>query len=326
MKSLDFGLCLVSALAIGVSVAGCGGLQPPIGASRAMSQSPIATHAAHDGTWMRPKAASQDLLYVATGDNLYVLSYPKGRLIGTLGITAYNICSNSKGDVFVPSAGYQIVEYAHNGKRIQTLQDGDVPLSCAVDPISGTLAVTNEGSGAGEVAIYANAQGSPQYYRDPDISTYGLSGYDNSGDLFVDGSGPENIVAELPRRTTIFKNYVLNSRFDAFDALQWDGTHMTMSNPSSFEIYRLRFGKSSLQVVGTTQIKGWHGRSTGRWPYVQTWLQGKSFIAQSTDLAELGLWSYPLGGNTRKVIGPFKSGTATIYGVTVSVAPKVPSR
>ncbi len=266
MKSLDFGLCLVSALAIGVSVAGCGGLQPPIGASRAMSQSPIATHAAHDGTWMRPKAASQDLLYVATGDNLYVLSYPKGRLIGTLGITAYNICSNSKGDVFVPSAGYQIVEYAHNGKRIQTLQDGDVPLSCAVDPISGTLAVTNEGSGAGEVAIYANAQGSPQYYRDPDISTYGLSGYDNSGDLFVDGSGPENIVAELPRRNHVFSRTTCsNSRFDAFDALQWDGTHMTMSNPlrlrsigcalanrrfKSSELRRLRAGTVGLPVVG----------------------------------------------------------------------------
>src|SRR5581483_1540828 len=99
------------------------------------------------------------LLFVATGDNVYLLSYPSGKLVSSLEIPGYNICSDNDGNVFVPTTGYQIAEYSHYGELIQKLQDGDVPLGCAVDPTTGNLAVTNEGSGAGEVAIYSNAKG-----------------------------------------------------------------------------------------------------------------------------------------------------------------------
>jgi hypothetical protein len=50
-------------------------------------------------------------------------------------------------------------------------------------------------------------------------------------------------------------------------------------------------------------------------------LQGGTFIAQSSSLAQLGLWHYPAGGNAKRVTAPFKSGNVNIYGVTVSVAP-----
>ena len=103
------------------------------------------------------KAVRRSLLYVATGSNVYILSYPGGKTIGDLGIIGHNLCSDNNGDVFVPTSDYQVREFSHEGNPVQTLQAGDVPLACAADPFTGNLAVTNEGSGAGEVAIFANA-------------------------------------------------------------------------------------------------------------------------------------------------------------------------
>jgi hypothetical protein len=305
-------------------LAGCGG--SPISFWGAMQQtSAIATHAERGKSWMLPEAKSEGLLYVATGDNVYVLSYPHGKLVGSLGIAGNNLCSDNQGDVFIPAAnGYdQIFEYAHGGDNpIQKLDDGDIPLGCAVDPTTGNLAVTNEGSGAGEVAIFPNAKEPSTWYRDPEIGTYGLCGYDDKGDLFVDGSGSGTFLAELPDGKSTFRNYSLNRSFDVYGSVQWDGEHITLSNPTSEQIYRLKLSRSSLKVVQTTQIDGWQNNYSGHWPYVQTWVQGASFIAQSSTQAELGLWSYPKGGNANKVIGPFRNGSVNIYGVTVSLAQK----
>jgi len=96
-------------------LAGCGGSQTPIGAPGAMPQGPaVATHGAHGRSWMLPEAKSEDLLYVATGDNVYILSYPHGKLVGSLGIVGNNL-SDKQGDVFIPTGGYEVVEYAHGG-------------------------------------------------------------------------------------------------------------------------------------------------------------------------------------------------------------------
>jgi hypothetical protein len=203
---------------------------------------------------------------------------------------------------------------------IRTLPDGDIPLGCSVDPTTGNLAVTNEGSGAGEVAIFPNAKEPAQWYRDPEIGTYGLCGYDDQGNLFLDGTGSANVFAELPEGSGTFANFTLNRKFDAFGSVQWDGKYITLSNPSAGEVYRLKLSQSSLKVASTTHIHGWQNAYSGHWPYVQTWLQGKTFIGQSSTLLEVGLWPYPAGGTPRKIIGPFKSGNTNIYGIAISVA------
>jgi hypothetical protein len=322
MGNLNFSRYALYISAAAALLAGCGGSQPPIGAPGAMRTLTIATQGGRGKSWMLPDAKSSDLLYVATGDNVYVLSYPQGKLVGSLGIVGNNLCSDSKGDVFIPSGGYTIFEYSHGAiGPIRKLADGDIPLGCAVDPITGNLAVTNEASGCGEVAIYPNAQEPALWYRDAAICMFGLDGYDQHGNLFADGTGSANVLAELPSGSTTFTNFALDHRFDAYDSVQWDGKYITLSNPTTLAIYRLQFGASSFKVIGTTHVHHWQSAYNGRWPYTQTWLQGGSFIAQSSNLAELGLWRYPKGGNANKVIGPFKSGDVNIYGVTISLAP-----
>jgi hypothetical protein len=68
-------------------LAGCGGSQPPIGALGAMPQGrAVATHHGRGGSWMLPKARSEDLLYVSDPEktDVYVYSYRSGQLVGTL--------------------------------------------------------------------------------------------------------------------------------------------------------------------------------------------------------------------------------------------------
>lgn len=273
---------------------------------------------------MLPEAKNRSLLYVATGDNVYVLSYPHGKLVGSLNVVGNNLCSDTNGNVFIPTSAYVILEYAHGGTYpIQTLHGGDIPSGCAVDPTTGNLAVTQEASGAGEVAIFPNEKEPATWYQAPELYTYGLCGYDNRGNLFVDGSGVESYyLAELPKGSSTFITYTLGSGLDAFGSVQWDGRHMSFTNPTTDQVVRLKFGKTSFKVVGTTKITGWQNDYSGHWPYVQTWLQGATFIAQSSSLAQLGLWRYPAGGNARKTLAPFKSGNVSIYGVTVSAVPR----
>jgi hypothetical protein len=266
--------------------------------------------------------ARGSLLYVATGSDVFILSYPSGKSVGDLGLSGHDLCSDTNGNVFIPTSDYQVREFSHAGKPLQTLQAGDVPLACAVDPMTGNLAVTNEGSGAGEVAVFANSQGTPQFYRDSAIQTYGQCGYDDNGDLFVDGSGSGGaILAELAKGSDAFTNFSLDSRFVPFGSVQWDGKHITITNPAKHTLYALSIAKS-LTVVSTTHFRAWNNSYSGGWPYVQTWLQGGTFIAQSTTTARLGLWNYARGGDPTKRTSPFESGATTISGVTVSVAPR----
>jgi hypothetical protein len=308
-----------NAICIGVAAALLAGCSPLFDSAQGDT-----VPAAMAKNWVLPAAKSGDLLYVATGDNVYVLSYPQGKLVGSLGIGSSDLCSDKDGDVFVGS-GYDVYEYAHGGTSpIQALEAGDIPLGCAVDPRTGNLAVTLEASGAGEVAIFPGAKAPSTWYRDPDIYMYGLCGYDDRGNLFVDGAGGDDgYIAKLPKGSSTFTNYSLDSSgFDVFGGIQWDGRHIAFSNPTTDQIFRLKFGKTAFEVVGTTQITGWQNGYSGRWPYTQTWLHGGTFIAQSSSQAELGLWPYPAGGNARKTLGPFKGGDVSIYGITISVAPR----
>ena len=95
-----FGICAAAAMLIG-----CGVSQPPVGAPGAMRQSTaVATHAAPDTSWMLPEAKSEDLVYVSSLDNVYVLSYPELKEVGHLtDAGGFGLCSDTNGNVFAPS-------------------------------------------------------------------------------------------------------------------------------------------------------------------------------------------------------------------------------
>src|ERR1700729_644904 len=103
--TLGFGM---RGLTIGLAVAllaGCGGTQSQGTGTSDMapqSRAPVG-HAEPDSSWMSPEAKSHDLLYVVSGSNVDVFTYPGGTLVGTLTGFEYplGLCSDSNGNVWI---------------------------------------------------------------------------------------------------------------------------------------------------------------------------------------------------------------------------------
>ena len=103
-------------------LAGCGTLQPSIGAPDRMLQTRATTaDADRSESWMKPNA-SKALLYFdddITNDT-YVYDYPSGKLVGKL--TGFHdpqgMCVDPKGDVYITNPQYGLLfEYAHGGVK-----------------------------------------------------------------------------------------------------------------------------------------------------------------------------------------------------------------
>jgi hypothetical protein len=244
-------------------LAGCGGSQPPIDAPGAMPQtSAIATHAERGKSWILPEAKSEDLLYASSGRTIVsVFNYRTGKLVGTLsGFSgADGECVDKTGDVFITNTDESaVLEYSHGSTTpINTLSDpGYEPYGCSVDPTTGNLAVSNFDGGS--VAVYSDAQGDPTVYSIPEVDVQ-FCGYDNSGNLFIDGLGHSFAfeLFELPRGSGTVLNISLNQN-PWPGPIEWDGKHLALgyggSNSNDVVIYQLSVSGSTATVVGSTSV------------------------------------------------------------------------
>lgn len=320
---------VLSAGATAALLTGCSGSQTSTGAPGAMPQtSAAASRANPGGSWMLPSAKAKDLVYVSDygSGSVDVYALPSLKSNGTL--TGFNgpegLCSDASGNVWIANTNVsQIVEYAHGGTTpIATLNDpGYYPAGCSIDPTTGDLAVTNLSSNSsyGNVIVYTKGSGSGSTYFDHSIATYYFDGYDNRGNLYLDGLSESGTFkfAELHRRNHKFTNITINESISFPGSVQWDGKHMTTTpqppSGSSILIYRLKISGSKATVINTTQLLPTTCEA------VQTWIAG-AIIAASCDLGKsssVNVWTYPQGGApSRSAAGP-----TTPLGTTISLAP-----
>jgi hypothetical protein len=311
--------CALGAWAALAMLAGCGGSTTQF----APPQSPAANAAAaraNRGSWMDPRAGSSALLYVAdSGKNaVYVYSFPGGTLMGTL--TGFDVpqgeCVDGTGNVWIADqSAREIREYAHGGTTpIATLKDPEeYPDSCAVDPKTGDLAVTNgfSSSGGGSVGIYVGAKGSPVKRIDSSMREYSFVTYADNGDLFVDGVDSQGrfALAKLPKGASKFINITLR-RVRRPGALAWDTTELAIGDADpfreAFRIYHLTDGKPA----GHTQLTDGCG-ALGDFA-----LYGDSVVALDPSCQTAGVFNYPGGGSPTKEIKLASKGAAV--GVVVS--------
>jgi hypothetical protein len=261
--------CVINAGALAIVLAGCG--------VAAGSLEP-APERAQTGLTQAPR---EELLYASTIDGHgFIFSYPRGGVLETFAIAqgsgVWGMCADAKGDVFVTSersaTSSYVYEYAHGGtKPIATLRDQGYAVSdCASDPVTGDLAVTNyddASSKGANVAIYRHARGAPQRYFDAKMSP-AFCGYDDRGNLFVDGSG-EYQLAELARGNAKLENIALNEELAGPGGVQWDGKDLAIENDGLTRrfaaIERVAVSNSKGTVVGVTHLHGLANRGRTFW-------------------------------------------------------------
>ncbi len=302
-----------------VLLSGCASEQSPLGAP---TQEGAKAYTSHSEVRTRT-SSSGDLLYVGSqSDGVFVLSYPQGQIINQFqppndGVV-FGMCSDESGDVFVLAGGTPgyIYEYAHGGTSpIATLEDEyDVPLACAVDPTTGNLAVVNNGDPT-DVAIYADAQGTPTYYNDPSMDAMYYCVYDDSGNLFVDGQYDDTaLLDELPYGGTSFAGIALNKRIARPGSMQWMGTYLALGIYDKI-VYHVQISGSSGRIVGKTV----HHHLKSPWT-----IDGKQLIsvygrAPVAYPFEVAYWTYPRGGpGPTQLLNVFGS-HSRLDGVAVSV-------
>lgn len=315
-------------------LAGCGGGMSPAQPSAAGPASPaqlralgaagtvqpLRAHASsRESSWMTPDAKrSKSLLYVADSatNDVYVYSYPAGKLNGTL--TGFDIpagiCSNKGGDVFILNGGGMTVDvYAHGGTsplRVLNLP-GYPQLNCTVDPTTGNLALGALGGSCGNcIAVFAKAKGTATTYVPSGQNGLPGCGYDSHGNLYCDGYGSSGTfdLFELPHGSSTVKSIAVSGAGGlTAGPLQWDGTDVAFNAGAGPTLYQIQLSGSSGSIAGSTSLSG----AGAVWQFWITKNSGGKKAAKKLRViaptsgassGEVGYWNYPAGGAATKTI------------------------
>jgi hypothetical protein len=325
-------LCAVAVLA------GCGGADTPLATTQQSPPLPFAlvappsdAHRDRGPSWMAASAKAQNLLYTSDGgaNDVRVYSYPKGKLVGTLANlqSPAGVCGDAAGDVWiVESASATIVEYAHGAKVAKAMlrDPGAFLLGCSVDPTTGDLGVTD--LVGGNVAVYAGAHGTPKTYRSSHLSHPYFCGYDDKGNLFIDGvdAGYSFQFFELPSGSKALRPITLNAGVDFPGGVQWDGQYVAIGDQDyqdqhTSAIYQVSVAGSSGTIEGTTLLTdscdvvdfGIVGAASEARPQ-----GGAEVIAPDVCQNNVRFYAYPSGGTSTKTLDGFQYPV----GATVSLA------
>ncbi|MFY9738927.1 MAG: hypothetical protein WAK11_07710 [Candidatus Cybelea sp.] len=265
---------------------------------------------------MAPEAKNTDLAYISNFYNSTILAftYPGGKYVGSISSDdPEGECTSktSNGNWWVVASGNdEILEYAHGGTTpLKTLNVSvGEPADCAVDPTTGNLAVTI--LGAGGVVIFAAASGAGTTVADGLSSSY-FDGYDDKGDLFVDGITQSDTygVVELPKDGSTFETIRLSRSLEFPGKLQWHGKYLAVGDPEGV-IYHFAIHGTNAKEIGVTQLTGWNGGGF--------WIQDPDIVALGAGSGSIGaIWKYPAGGFPIRMLQGGQSDFP--IGVTVSV-------
>ncbi len=161
------------------------------------------------------------------------------------------------------------------------------------------------------------AHGKPKYYRDPDFFYYGFCGYDDKGNLFVDGldkSANSTVFAELPKSGAKLVTITLNQKIGSPGGVQWDGQHVVVGDIGSATVYAFAISGNQGILTGETHF-------TGAKSVTKSWIEGQRIIAPDSVGGpgdKVLIYDYPAGGSPVKTISKH---LLEPQGATISKAP-----
>jgi hypothetical protein len=269
-----------------------------------------------------PEARGQDLIYLAGSNAVSVYTYPEGKLLGALkGLSKPGSdCVDKAQNVWIPDpSDGSVVEYAHGGTHpVQTLKLS-FGVACAVDPVTGDLAVTAMFDGA--VFVFKGARGKPTGYDTPSITRFNYCAYDDKGNLFADGGnggkGYAFTLAELPKGAKKLKVVTLNQFITQPGGVAWDGKHLAIGDAAKPVIYQFTVSGTHGTRVGTTSLG-----SPAKYGS-QFFVAGSRLIAPNVYpsknqlLSDVLFYKYPAGGKPSQKI---PAGHSNPRGLTLSLA------
>jgi hypothetical protein len=332
MRGCDLKASFTSAgtlLCAGMFLASCAGggstLNPPSSGTNVREQTQCATdwiassasmlcRVSHEKSWM--KKSSGALLYVSDigAEAVDVFSYPQGTKVGTL--TGFNepngLCADAKGNIFVTDTySSKILEYAHGGtKPIATLEDAvNLPIGCAVDPLSGDLSVTEYTfPSQGTIDVYKGAKGTPTQYSS--IYRTFFCTYDDRGNLFIDGLDNEGVaeIGELKKGSHEITGEHFGVKVGLPGGLSWDGKALVLGDQIANKYYpsqKYRNVAYQLKQTGLTFTLEKTIPFANGIDIVQFWLDGKTIIAPDASSENVGYYAYPKGGKSAQTITGF---------------------
>jgi hypothetical protein len=271
-----------------------------------------------------------ELLYVSNGPNdVRVFTVPEGKLVQILTGVSYPQlqCSDQQGDVFIAD-DEKLDKFAHGGTtpiNVLYVNPGVTPGQCAVDPTTGTVALTASLNGGGQVDIFSGGQGKPTVYTDPSDAQYVAPAYDQHGNLYVNGEDANGsfLLAEMRKGHDTFTSISQNATIRDPGSLQWDGHYLVASgapNEANDTLFLFKVKGSSAKVVNSLLLE----RSTRS----ETWIEGGLVTAvycnrpHHTRCFSVGFWEYPEGGKRTKFIARSNFNMRhRLWGMTISVVP-----
>lgn len=267
-----------------LALGGCGGAPPQPDAltnvTPKMSTSAFKVHPhRQSGTsWASPNAPHISSLLYVTNTGTGTVTFYEYRDGGRLGIQGRlkgffrptQPCVDKTGNVFVPDFDTAtITEFAHGGTTpIAVLSDpGGLPTGCSVDKVTGNLAVatfeTNEAL-QGSIEVYSNASGPPTQYLDAAVYHPEYCGYDDAGNLFIDGHSnySETVnLAELKKGDSAITDLMLTGGSIGFQGnIQWGGAELIVGDQGGFgtpsSVNRVRVSGITARIVKNLPLSG----------------------------------------------------------------------
>ena len=321
MNSLGRSLVALRVFAAVALLAGCGGpqlgsSQIPPNAPQARTNPAILDRAAEPrfaagSPWTALNLKKKDLLYVSNfySSGILIFTYPGGKPVGMLDGGGAVACASAITGDWWTSGNDEMLEYAHGGRTpIRTLSGASGP--CAVDPTTGNLAVTNVGTD--DVVVFTQGSGSGTTISDGLTKTY-FDGYDNKGDLFVDGfQGSATALAELPKGGSAFVPITLSHPLSFPGGIQWYVKYLAVGDQAAGAIYHFAIHGTNAKEIGVTKLDGSSDIDA-------FYIQKPYVVGADAGNNDVALWRYPAGGSPVNVLnGQFDLPT----GVVVSIAKK----
>lgn len=213
---------------------------------------------------------------------------------GECGNVLYGV---AKRDFWVVESGAdEIEEFAVGGAGpIKTLI---VPIGegagCAMDPSTGNLTVTI--LGAGYVVIFTDHAGTGTTVADGLDSSY-FDGYDNKGDLFVDGITESETygVVEMASGSSIFKPVTLTNAIEFPGAVQYDGKYITITDQEAHAIYGYTCSGARCTLKRTVSL-------SASSDCVQTWIGKGDIFCPDAGNEAVEVYKYPAGGSAIAIL------------------------